>query len=271
MPSVPLAAYSTPDGSCLILLNQRLASGTLSLRAYHWSTFGSGDGTSLEFPGFTAESVIVTSFVKRSIIHVVGLEENLQCHSCILDITKKMTEFMFKEKDARPLAVGHQLGNSIHNSLIDCHAEVWTRFPVVAAIQRQTIRSSSRRRSKAISFVTDRDMDKYRPHFTDLIQSFEHRTRKPTGDKLKPEALSIAAVHKDDFSSLDIFDGSFGISCLKAGEWIVDIFCLIPLQIAVCGDNRFIPFKNGVSSAELERSLLGADVNTIVDSITLGW
>lgn len=33
----------------------------------------------------------------------------------------------------------------------------------------------------------------------------------------------------------------------------------------------FLPLKDGVSSAEHENSLLGADVSQIVDAISLGW
>lgn len=36
-------------------------------------------------------------------------------------------------------------------------------------------------------------------------------------------------------------------------------------------DNRFIPLKDGVTSAEFERSLLGAEVGRIVDSLSFGW
>ena len=45
----------------------------------------------------------------------------------------------------------------------------------------------------------------------------------------------------------------------------------IPIHIAITKENRFIPFKDGVSSAELEKSLLGADVGRIVDNLSFGW
>jgi hypothetical protein len=51
----------------------------------------------------------------------------------------------------------------------------------------------------------------------------------------------------------------------------VDILCLIPIHIAIARDNRFIPLKDGVFSVDMERSLLGARVEEIIDSISFGW
>jgi len=61
------------------------------------------------------------------------------------------------------------------------------------------------------------------------------------------------------------------VSRFYLGEWIVDILCLIPIQLAITRENRFIPLKDGVISADYERSLLGADVSTVADSISFGW
>ena len=61
------------------------------------------------------------------------------------------------------------------------------------------------------------------------------------------------------------------ISSFKSGEWMVDIFCLIPIQIALARDNRFIPIKDGVWSPEFDKSLLGAAVGTVSDSLSFGW
>ena len=54
-------------------------------------------------------------------------------------------------------------------------------------------------------------------------------------------------------------------------EWLVDLLCLIPIHIAVCRENRFVPLANGVLSAALEKSLLGAEVNRLADKLPFGW
>ena len=60
-------------------------------------------------------------------------------------------------------------------------------------------------------------------------------------------------------------------SRFRAGEWLADLLCLIPIHIAITHENRFVPLKDGVVSPQHERSLLGAEVNRIVDSLSLGW
>ena len=57
----------------------------------------------------------------------------------------------------------------------------------------------------------------------------------------------------------------WNVSAYHAGEWFVDFLCLIPIHLVLTKDNRFVLLKDEVYSPDLERSLLGADVNHIVD------
>lgn len=259
----PVAAYASPDGACLLL-----SYPDKHLVAYHWSTFGSTEGIALDCSSLPADTFILTSIVNRSSVHLVGLDpENHLCESIALDITKKVTEFTFKERGAK--ASRENGGNStVHNCLIDCHSDVWTRFPVVPAVRRQTIVSPGRLGKKLV-FVTERDHSKFAPRFSSLIQSFEQRTRKPTGDELK----NITVVATDfETIALDFYaNHDWNTSKFQLGEWLVDLLCLIPLHIAITRENRFIPLKDGVTSSDWEKSLLGAEVGRIVDSLSFGW
>jgi len=190
-----------------------------------------------------------------------------RCNSVALDITKKITEFMFKEKGARNSPINGTTSGTVHNCFIDCHADVWTRFPVVPAVQRQTIISSAGRLQRRLTFVTEEHRPNFARYFTELIRSFEQTTRKPTGNELRNTI--VQSLTFDEIRML--FATGTGISLFRAGEWLVDLLCLIPIHIAVTRENRFIPLKDGVTSAELERSLLGAEVGRIVDSLSLGW
>lgn len=261
--TTPVAAYSSPDGACLLL-----SYPGKQLIAYHWSTFGSTEGIALDCSSLPADDFILTSIVNRNSVHLVGLDpENHLCESIALDITKKVTEFTFKERGAKfsPENGGH---STVHNCLIDCHSDIWTRFPVVPAVRRQTIVSPGRI-GKRLVFVTDRDHSKFAPRFSNLIQSFEQRTRKPTGDELKNIAvvsINFKTLTSDFFSNQD-----WNTSKFQLGEWLVDLLCLIPLHIAITRENRFIPLKDGVTSSDWEKSLLGAEVGRIVDSLSFGW
>ncbi|KAI0317532.1 hypothetical protein OF83DRAFT_1171919 [Amylostereum chailletii] len=262
---VPRTIYSTPDGACFIALME--AETGPALMAYHWSTFGSTQGIIVPVPDFPLENAVATSFVNRSSVHIMGLDlDRRTCRSIALDISQKATEFTFTQKGLK--AKQNEGPQSLHNCLIDCHSDVWTRFPVAPAVRRGTITHRSQRYQKSLTFVTDRDHRAFRPYFTEMIQSFEKRTRKPTGDEL--QSIQVTAVHYDAFVKSASTEWTT-VSHFRAGEWLVDLFCLIPIHLAVCRENRFIPLKDGVFSSELEKSLLGAEVNRIVDCLSFGW
>ncbi|KAI9443938.1 hypothetical protein H4582DRAFT_1807523, partial [Lactarius indigo] len=260
----PNAVYSAPDGSCLLILH--IHNSGPSLTAYHLETFGSNEGIALDVPDFSLEGAVLTSMVDRGQVFFLGLDINGQAvKSVAIDITKKVTEFLFKEKgkhipNARPTQ---------HNSLLDCHADVWTRFPVLPAVKRRTITSLSERQQKTLTFIAENHTRPFASYFSDLVQTFERTTRKPTGDELS--GIKVTAAQFRPFWEEVLSASDWKVSRYRIGEWLVDLLCLIPIHIAVCRDNRFVPLADGVLSAELERSLLGAEVNQIVDKLSFGW
>jgi hypothetical protein len=189
-----------------------------------------------------------------------------QIRSVALSITRKVTEFSFQETGLGGSSRRDVDTNvTAHNCLIDCHADVWTRFPVVPAVRRRTVTSSAGIQPKALFFVTERDHSAFLPYWQDLIAQFERRTRKPTEKELS--SIHALALSQEDLPAH--IPGN--ISILRAGEWLVDLLCLIPIHIAVARENRFVPLKDGIFSANMERSLLGARVETIIDNISFGW
>ncbi|KAI0796932.1 hypothetical protein C8Q75DRAFT_796662 [Abortiporus biennis] len=259
---IPSSVHSSPDGSGLFTVEED--DGIVYLRAYHWSNFGSSEGIYIELPDFKPESVSITSVSRRARVHVVGLDSSSAlCKSLALDITRKSTEFTFKEKGS---GRSHQTpsNHTKHNCIIDCHADVWTRFPVVPAVRRQTM-LTSKHFPKSLQFVSHLTAAPYQAHFSDLIATFERTTRKPTNNELT--SIIVKSTTYSLFMKTSVDD----VSTLQAGEWLVDILCLIPIHIAITRDNRFIPLKDGVWSNEVERSLLGATIDQIVDGLSFGW
>ncbi|KAK0239018.1 hypothetical protein EDD85DRAFT_769081 [Armillaria nabsnona] len=267
--SLPRAIYSSPDGACLLLAYTREDQTTL--QAYHWNSFGSSHEITLQLPPGVSNDCILSSFVNRNCIHLISLDEHSQsCSSVVLDITKKITEFQFKEKGGnRTSHVEGSEGSTRHNSLIECFSDVWTRFPVVAAIQHSIGGGNVVQAPKALTFATDRDLEKFGPHFSEMVQSFEFRTRKPANDVLR--RIQVRAVPLSDIISLVTREDTWPVSQFPLGAWLVNLFCLIPIHIAITRENRFLPLKDGVVSVEWEKSLLGAEVGKIIDSISLGW
>jgi hypothetical protein len=186
--------------------------------------------------------------------------------SVAIDITTKVTEFIFEEKGRK---LHRNTRHTQHNSLIDCHAEVWTRFPVLPAVKPCTLTPLSERRQKMLTFVADDYTRPFASYFFKLVQTFEKTTRKPTGDVL--HGIGVSAAFFPLFWETVLSSWDWNVSRYRLGEWLIDLLCLVPIHIAVCRANRFIPLGDGVYSAELESSLLGAEVNEIVDKLSFGW
>ena len=262
----PNAIHSTPDGSCLLVVHTHDLGP--SLIAYHLETFGSTEGISIDVPDFPIEGAVLTSIVNRGRVFLIGLDIHAQAvKSVAIDITKKVTEFTFKAKGSKKDTPNAR--TTQHNSLLDCHAEVWTRFPVLPAVKRRIITSLSERRKKTLTFITNHHTRPFASYFSDLIQTFERTTRKPTGEELS--SIEVSAAQFGSFRNKVLSASDWKVSRYRAGEWLVDLLCLIPIHVAVCRENRFVPLSNGVLSPELERSLLGAEVNEIVDKLSFGW
>lgn len=206
----------------------------------------------------------MTSFVEKSRCHLVGLDIITQSiQSTALYITHKSTEFTFKENgkyDQR----SPDVVSTAHNSIIDCHRDVWVRFPVVSAVRRHTLKSSQRV-ARSLTFVSRLPAELYRRYYSEMIVLFERSTRKPVGGELS--GIVVSGVSYSTFMK----GAGLETSRLKAGEWLVDILCLIPIHIAVARNNRFVPLKDGVLSPEFERSLLGATVEQVIDKLSFGW
>ncbi|KAI5998937.1 hypothetical protein F5J12DRAFT_724706, partial [Pisolithus orientalis] len=265
---VPSSIHSAPDGSC-VLVSHELGTGH-TLTAYHWDSFGSTEGIELNVPSLpVGEPFVVTSLVSKSTVHLLWLDFSARrCQSYALDITRRFTEFMFREKIGRNGSKRAE-NTTAHNCLVDCHSEVWIHFPVLAAVQQETISSASPRSQRSLVFVTDRDLHMFAQHFSNMIYTFRRTSKKPTGDVLK--SIKVSAVAFPVFVQELCKTAPWNVSQHRAGEWIGNCLCLIPIHIALTQENCFIPLKDGVYSTELERSLSGAEVNRIVESISFGW
>ncbi|KAF8270147.1 hypothetical protein EI94DRAFT_1723596, partial [Lactarius quietus] len=268
LPKVPRAVYSSPDGSCALVVQEK--AGISTVTAYHWTTFASTDGISITLPHFPVnlDAALLTSIVTRNNIHLIGLEvATHSCRSVILDITSNAAEFTFQEQRTKAPMSHNEM--TAHNCLIDCHSEVWTRFPVVAEVKRDTITSSSERQQRTLTFVTDENHRPFSSYFSKMIRNFIKTSHKPTGGVL--EGTTISTWVFTSFTRTLISNPEWPVSRFRAGEWLADLLCLIPIQIAITHQNRFVPLKDGVLSTELEKSLLGAEVDRIADSLSVGW
>ncbi|CAE6410025.1 unnamed protein product [Rhizoctonia solani] len=255
-------AFSAPDGSCLLLATEGPETHEYQLRAYHWSSFGRKlDGyhpTSVR----AGSSYAIMSFDRRGPTHLVSMDPlgPYNVNSTALWVKQKSAKFDFKSKESQATTANKKIFN---NCLMDCHMEVWSRFPVHPAVLRNNL-AGSIRKPPSITFVTEGDFGGAKAYFSKLVSTFERTTQKPTNGKLFE--ISVEWSHHPLERAIQVAGSSF-----QFGSFVAELICLIPIQLAVTRENGFIPLKDGILNPAFERQLLGADVPAIINSISVGW
>ncbi|CUA74085.1 hypothetical protein RSOLAG22IIIB_10970 [Rhizoctonia solani] len=247
-------AFSAPDGSCLFVVVPGDQSNSQRLLAFHWASFGSNPNgiDSAALPSCDGYR-IATRFLGRGPTHVVSFDAASKAlGSVVLQIMQKETEFLFRSRT----------NEETHNSLIDCHLEVWTQFPLIPSITRDTPIALNRRPRQLI-FASPITLKWIEAHFASIISTFARKTKKPMA-----QTLTSIRVKTTNEVGRCIVNAT---SEFKLGSFIVELLCLIPLRLAVAKDDCLIPLKDGVRDSEFEHSLLGASVPSIVDAMSLGW
>lgn len=167
---------------------------------------------------------LITSYESRGRIYLVSMASSdpRRIISTALRVKQKSTEFDFKSKESRSRVANKE---TINNCLIDCHMEVWSRFPVLPAVARNTLMASVRQ-PQSVTFISNRSFAGAKDYFTKMVATFERTTQKPTDGRLfaisvqwSPESPTTAAER---------------ILCSKFhfGGFIVELLCLIPIQYA---------------------------------------
>ncbi|KAG8991998.1 hypothetical protein FRB94_012099 [Tulasnella sp. JGI-2019a] len=276
-------AQSAPDASALLVV-EGTNEGVKQVRVFHRASFGTGknpDGIVRDLPtDFTLGTQFsVTSLGQQNVTLLAVLPNIPGIGSVAVEISRQETEYKFREKEERDTLLN--MVNTKHNSLLNCFSEVWGRYPVVPAIKRSVLYpidlfrlisfalssetiSADGRLDASVTFVTDHPTQNFTRYFKGMIQDFEKLSRKPTDRRL--DSIQLESLR---FRDID-WNGGPG-SVFRAGEWLVELLCLIPIHIAVARDNRFMPLKDGVFDLRLEQQLLGAEVSRIIDTLSLGW
>ena len=161
------------------------------------------------------------------------------------------------------------------SSLIDAYKLMFEKYPVENCIDPEQNRPLS---LKIVLDVDDNDVDienygeKFEEYITETFEELKRSTKKPASI-LKKFNTSVITHHE-----LDIEDKKFQkkfSSEYELGEWIIQLCCLIPIQIAVTRNNLFQPLKDGLSSNEADQVELdddyGLHVDGIAKNISFGW
>ncbi|KZS89200.1 hypothetical protein SISNIDRAFT_458932 [Sistotremastrum niveocremeum HHB9708] len=261
-PSVPVGVFSSPDGAAIFFVE--VEDEERSLVAFHTASFGmKSEGFKISVPG-DARELEVTSLVQRNVVHALFLSPlNRSLSSISLHITHESSNYQFISQDFKSsLENGSQAAKTIHNSLLDCHGEMWTRFPIISAIQRETLDQEGRIVS-SLQFITSCGSIDFAQYFRDMMQKCKKQTKKSFDIRLRRRKIETISPGELHFP--------LPASTFSLGQWIVELLCLLPIQLAITRENRFLPLKDGVLSSEVESSMLGASLGQIVDTLSIGW
>jgi hypothetical protein len=256
LPTPIASAFSSPDGTCLFISG--LVDNNPYIQCYHLASFGSTEGIKLGWPAAFQPDVrmFVTSLGQRDTIHALFLDTQSQiCRSILIQVTHKSSDYHVQTEGK--LGIGSTNGRiNSANPLIDCHSEVWTRFPVYATIRREITDIEAQARS--ITFVSSALGSDFAPYFLAMVQKFCEKVQKPTNNILSQ--IGITAITQWNPSTV------IPTSTHPMGEWLMGLFCLIPIQVAITESNCFVPLKDGLYRPDFETELLGADVTQISDA-----
>ncbi|RHZ74826.1 hypothetical protein Glove_219g14 [Diversispora epigaea] len=157
------------------------------------------------------------------------------------------------------------------NELLDVYSMVFTKYAIASPIGRTDS-------PLTLTVVMDLDsneldIDEYEKRFQKYIkksfEKFKQDTKKPIGH-LK-NFQSTCTIMKDLDLEGKYTKYKFGEYVVFVLRWAIELFCLIPIQIAVVRYNEFIPYRDGVSTQQPTLDDGSGLIGSVSKSISFGW
>ncbi|CAH1767584.1 10057_t:CDS:2, partial [Entrophospora sp. SA101] len=160
------------------------------------------------------------------------------------------------------------------NGFIDVYKLMFEKYPIGSCIDPE---QNQLLNLKIVLDINDDCKDEnYDRKFEKYVVSMFNELRKKT----KKPAFILKHFKKTTvttFSELDIEENNFiskHSNKYQLGDFVIQLSCLIPIQIAVAKNNQFQPLRDGLSSNELDIDFdveHGCHFDGIAESISLGW
>ncbi|PVF98358.1 hypothetical protein CPB86DRAFT_758529 [Serendipita vermifera] len=256
----PAHIFLTPDSSHLFWVDS--LNNHTRMQCIDRNTFGQGQAVEISLPpGVSAFSLMgITSFSRSDTICLIILDL-VQEHCLIMAINVPGTYKIPQDLQALGNA---KAGKSIKttNSLINCHADVWSRFPIHPSISREP-HSSAVKCGPSILFVSRTPHLPFSSYFKSKVAELKSITDK--------SSASLQGIRIETSETFSPPNDDVGVSTYPMGYWLAGLLCLVPINIAVTTSNHFLPLRDGLFSIDLEEQLLGASILQIIQSISFGW
>lgn len=155
------------------------------------------------------------------------------------------------------------------NGLIDIYADTYEKFPINPCIDDGTNKAP-----QLYIFLDCEQALSYKENFENYIVKMLDRVKMSTQ---KPATiLNHFKINVNHYQ--DLFDNNIirqYTSKFQLGEWIIQLCCLIPIQIAVAKENKLIPLYNGLDAPDNYNITHNKDddnyTEIISSKISFGW
>ncbi|CAB4480240.1 unnamed protein product [Rhizophagus irregularis] len=277
---------SSPDGSCIVAFTKEadLIISTDNKEqhdnddikeinrayVYFFETFGGPVSKVVDLPlNFKSLEFLQISCFNNQQTHLITFDLRNGClKSLLVKIILEKAQLRF-QKCMRKKSLAFQRTNP--NDLINAYKLMFEKYPIDNCIDPKQNRPLS------LKIVLDIDDDvvedygkKFEEYITKMFENLKRSTNKPA---LMLKEFSSSVI---TFQDLDVDNANFRkkfSSEYQLGEWIIQLCCLIPIQIAVTRNNLFQPLKDGLSSNENYPIEVedGHHVDIISKNISFGW
>ncbi|CAB4410502.1 unnamed protein product [Rhizophagus irregularis] len=157
------------------------------------------------------------------------------------------------------------------NGLIDSYKLMFEKYPIDSCIDNE--QNKPLNLHIVLDILSDEaDIDEYSTNFEDYVLDMFKDLKRETN---KPQiSLKKFSTFVTTFQGFDIENliKRKKITNYQLGEWIIQLSCLIPIQIAVAKNNQFQPLRDGLSAEDNVEFIDGYHpVDSIARNISFGW
>ncbi|ORY29073.1 hypothetical protein BCR33DRAFT_745387 [Rhizoclosmatium globosum] len=247
---------STPDGACLVYRESSILSSRLVFK--YW---GSYKEVYHDFPtdfDTTAFNISAVGPMHKSFLLSFNFNGK-ELLSSVVNIFREELDTNFQRVNGGNSADDIVLTAKARSCMLKVWSSIWTQFPIMPAFERTPWTGDQTEPFMTIITNASLDQNQCKAYWKNMIDNFKISTQKPAGDSLSRVQLSVARCDEFDYNAFS--------SVFHAGEWLISLVSLIPIQLAIARDSQFIPLKDGIQTADV----IGADFNALVKNLSLGW
>ncbi|RHZ89868.1 hypothetical protein Glove_9g264 [Diversispora epigaea] len=209
------------------------------------------------------ENTKFTQYVQKGDILIIGNEK--QVISEIKSDVKLKIDKPFENVEPEKFYDFKIKSRSLLNGLLDAYSMVFTKYAISSPIGKIDKPLTVYIALDLKNHKIEDHSEKFSEYFSKMWKKFKKETKKPLGHIKNFKSFVIPYQVLDNIDDL--------LSEYLLGEWLIDFFCLIPIQIAIAQDNKFIPLQDGLVF-KIDQPTVDNDyglIGSVSKAISFGW